>query len=141
MKYGYDNQNYQNLHLINDNGKDIHTKVHILLMLTHGPEKPDEKMVCNHKDSIEYHNTLDNLEYVYQYDNIYESYVCGDQNVSLKRTKDDVHKICFYIKNGKSNKEIINIMNIPDSEYHKYYVGIQDIRKKRTWKHISDLYF
>lgn len=141
MRIGYDEQQYQNLHLINDNGKDVHTKIHILLMLTYGPQKPDPKMIVHHKDSIEYHNVLSNLEYVYQYDNIYESFLIGDQKTQLKRTKEDVHIICDLIKNNKSNKEIIRIMGIDDNEYHSYYVALQDIRTKRTWKHISDKYF
>lgn len=142
MRIGYDLQGYPNLHLMNDAGKDIHTKPHILLMNTWGPEKPDPRMVCNHIDSIEYHNTLDNLEWVYQYENIYESYMTNDQKYDLIASKEDVERACKMIADGYNNRMILEeLFKGKNTKQKSIYKWLGSIRNKKSWKWISDKYF
>lgn len=140
MKYSYDRQGYANLHLISDDGKDVHCKIHCLMMAAWIGPRP-EGMVVHHKDSKEYHNELYNIEYVTQADNIYESFICGDQAMQIKRSPNDVKYICSLINKGFDNGEILDILNKYGEERHAYHVALNDIRSKRTWKQISDLYF
>lgn len=143
MRIGYNLQHYPNLHMINNEGKDIHTKPHILLMNTWGPKKKDPKMVCNHKDSIEYHNVLDNLEWMYQYENIYVSYLMGEQENSARAILDSTYSlddICQMIVDGYTDAAIASKINI-GAKVNQVESWINRIRNKEISTHISDLYF
>ena len=98
------------------------------------------ELEVHHKDNNPTHNWVWNLEWVYPeyHKNITLENIDinGENNPQSKLTNDQVHQICKLLEEEKSIKEIINIMNFPDS----YYYMIYKIKNKSRWKSISDNY-
>lgn len=111
----------------------------------------DEKLnEVNHIDCIKYHNNVENLEWVDRIGNMRHAIknglvpvMSGVKNGSCKHDENIIHEICklLLLTNGSPAGTIYLINN----EYLKCgnvnKTIVEDIKRKRTWKHISDKYF
>lgn len=99
--------------------------------------------VTNHIDGNKRNNARRNLEWTTQSGNVQHAYDIGltkvknkrgEKNVNVVLTDVQVHKICKSLVRGNRLVDIYTSMNLT-----KHLV--LNIKKKRTWSHISDKYF
>lgn len=113
---------------------DIQSTVHVLVIDTFKPFRMKDRVLINHIDCDKTNNRLDNLEYVTRSENGKHAFDNGLLNgfVLTKKVYDDdmVHKICQYICDGLSNKEISKKLDV-----RKDYVC--EIRHRRRRQRIS----
>jgi hypothetical protein len=128
---------YINSHL------SIQHKVHV--RLTHrlvasafiGPCPPGKEV--NHKDGNKSNNNIDNLEYVTSSENHRHAIniglqrsVNGDRHGMAKLSYEDVLKVIFLLKSGKTQREIANMFGIGQPSVSNINIG-------KTWsKTISE---
>lgn len=104
---------------------------HVLVADTFKLVRNKDKYQINHIDGNKLNNSISNLEYVDQFENMTHRIVC------LKQTKhpdEVIEKICQMLASKKYNqKEVSRILNIP-------YTTVSGIYKRRVRTHISDKY-
>ena len=96
----------------------------------------------NHKDGNKKNNKLENLEYLDRLGNAYHAKVnnlyksCEDHhNATLSNY--EVHQICQWMQDGKSNIEIISLL---DLDIVRYMNILSKIRHRKSWTNISKKY-
>lgn len=99
---------------------------------------PENKPIVNHKNLIKKDNRVENLEWNTSKENNQHAHDNGAFRSSGAHhhaifPDELIHKICSMIQEGRRTIDIIKALEVP-----KYLV--HDVRTKRTWNHISDLY-
>ena len=95
---------------------------HRLLLETFCPCENMKKLTVNHKDGNKKNNTLDNLEWLTNEDNLRHSGIA-------KLTDSDVRRIRIAYNIGFSIKRLSDTFAVND-------ITIKRVIKKKTWKHI-----
>lgn len=122
------NKGYFKLSLCIDR-KRVKVLVHRLVALTYVPN-PDNKPCVNHIDGCKTNNSVENLEWVTQKENIIHAARNGlISHVSL--SNEQVHTICKYIKQGLSDIEIAKMFDTTKDIIYRIRVGdnYKDISK------------
>lgn len=118
-------------------------RVHILVALVYIKNRYDKPTV-NHINGIKYDNRVSNLEWcTYKEQTAHaiknglkKDY--GEFNYNCKYPDSLIRKICKYMHNGKSNKEIIKLFNkIGDKKFYKL---VYHIRKRENRLNICNKY-
>lgn len=114
--------------------------LHRLVLLVFNYIKDSDKLDVNHKDGLKYINFLSNLEWCTTRENNLHALqnklripVSGENHYKSKITVDDANYICQLLSSKYSIKEIVDITGISRDI-------ITDIKRRRTWKYISNNY-
>lgn len=128
---------YTTVNIKYNNGERKVKFVHRLVAEAFIPN-PENKPIVNHMNLVKKDNRVENLEWVTAKENNQHAHdngafrTDGASHNSIFHV-DVIHRICKLIQEGRRTIDIIKLMGVP-----KYLVD--DIRKKRIWNHISDLY-
>lgn len=109
----------------------------------------DFQLQVNHKDARKDNNYYENLEWVTNRENIQHSlenklqeFVKGSKHGGSLITEKEADILCKYISQGFSNIEILNkipgYFNLTRLQLRSI---LKHIRHKKSWCHVSDLYF
>ena len=138
MKTKHDKDNYE-VCGIRINGKSKTVKIHRLVADAFIPKKVGKTQV-NHINGKKFDNTVWNLEWVNNSENIYHALTTGlkipnkgEDVYCSKYTEKDIIKICDMLLENKSFADIMTELNVPN--YIVHFI----LRKKR-WKHITEKY-
>lgn len=158
MSFGSDGGGYSVAVLVNKMGFPQNFRVHRLVMLTFRYDEylemvakyPDSRIVVSHVNNnkklnyVDFPGFPDNLKWSTQSQNMLDAHttgvkkaVYGEDNGVSKLTVPKVQRICQLIKDGYTNQQIASLVN----EDGATPSNIENIRKKRTWKHVSYKYF
>lgn len=122
-------------------------KLHRLVAFNFITEDIFNGMTVNDINGDKSDNSIYNLEVVTREENIQHAFrtglnvpLRGQDNPSAKLTDEIVREICQYIKEGKTINQYRDII------YNKYgktitRYQVHDIKRRKTWKHISCEYF
>ena len=99
---------------------------------------PENKKFVNHKNLIKNDNRVENLEWVTPKENNVHAHKNGAFRTNgahhhAVHCDEVIHKICSLIQEGRRTIDIINTVSVDKSL-------IFNIRKRKAWMHISDLY-
>lgn len=131
------------------------TGYYVVNVIVHGKRRPEyvHRLVAkaylpnpkglpevNHKDGNRLNNDVDNLEWVTAEDNLKHSIANklpkrGESHYKTELTDKDVHRICHLLHAGWSAKRISEFSGLVVSR-----AVVLNIRSKRDWKEIADLY-
>lgn len=94
----------------------------------------------NHKDGNRLNNAVENLEWVTAEDNLKHSIANklpkrGSSHYKTELAEKDVHRICSLLQEGWSAKKVSDSSGLVVSKS-----VVLNIRSKRDWKEIADLY-
>lgn len=118
--------------------------VHRLVAFAFVPGMTEERNCVNHIDGDKLNNYYKNLEWCSKLENNRHAYAThlnnciGENCRSAKLTNEKVHEICALLQDGRSIKEILNIIGMEDTLNN--YEIIRSIRKGYAWKSISKDY-
>jgi hypothetical protein len=96
-----------------------------------------EKLQVNHKDGNKRNNSLDNLEWVTNYENTQHAIKNGlrnnngEANPSAKLTEEDIYRIVQLIREKKTCAFIARQFNVSAS-------AIERIKRRETWTSITE---
>lgn len=112
------------------------------IVAKHYVDNPLDKPMVNHLDGDKKNNHKDNLEWCTCSENFIHAQEIGLRPIGSKRSsalidEDCVHKVCQMIINGKPRGEILSAGIHKELKKHM----VDNIRRGRSWKHISKLYF
>ena len=139
---------YMMVKLMTDGKKNNKTyKVHRLVAYTFLYEDNWDELTVNHINGDKTDNSIYNLELISHADNVKHAYdiglmkpLRGELNGSSKITEEIARDICICISNNikpmKTQKLIFDKYGVEISK-DMYY----DIKRKRTWRHVSRYYF
>lgn len=149
LKQSLDKDGYVVYKLPNINGKIKTYKGHRLVAKSYIRRKlfTDAKAV-NHINGIKHDNRICNLEWVTtSYNNTHAiknglKNINGERNGMSLYSRELIDDICDHIENGKTNTEIINILDIPTKGKSKTakHALVSSIRKRKIWKEVSESY-
>jgi len=128
------------------NNHSYNFRIGRLVLMTFKPIENPENFQANHLDGNKFDNSIWNLEWVTQIENIHHAIKTGlanqlgENHHATKLTNDDVHIICKYLEDGYTYDEICKYMNIPLNSYRKFKDIIHNIVRGVTWTHISKDY-
>lgn len=97
-------------------------------------DNPDNLPQVNHINGDKQDNSVENLEWCTQSINQYHAHHNGLQKRYTKVSEDQVKTICELLSEGVSIRTISSLMKI------SRYIP-EDIKRKKTWLHISKDYF
>jgi len=97
-------------------------------------ENPDGFPQVNHLDGDKQNNTVENLEWCTQSINQYHAHANNLQKRFTKVSEQQVKTICDLLGEGLSVRSISQVMDI------SRYIP-EDIKRGKTWRHISKEYF
>lgn len=106
-------------------------------------ENPDysSKEICEIV-GLEYNKQNSNIIYTIKSKDTWNHISCNYNIIppipNLKYDENLIHKICKYLEDNISSKEICRLLNIPYDTNNIAYIS--KIKTKDTWKEISDLY-
>ena len=139
---------YEYIKLYSNNGSRSSYQVHRLVAITF-LKIPDKyikhgytvkTLQVNHINGIPHCNAIFNLEWCTPLENTRHAHntglawkLHGEYNSVTSLTNDDVHKICKYLEEGKSNKFIQSHIKVSDTIIHS-------IRSGESWTDISKKY-
>lgn len=110
--------------------------VHRLVATAFVGPQPTRSHQVNHIDGNKANNNYTNLEWLLPRDNIAHAMkelgivYCGEDNGAAKYTEADAYNICHMLSAGYQGKEISKILGVSKNMAY-------DIKRGRTWKHIS----
>ena len=137
LKFDITNMGYRRVTL-SMAGKFKRIAIHRLVALHYLPN-PEGTRQVNHKDGDKLNNHVENLEWVTCSENRLHAHRTGlarrgenHQNTNL--TDKTVNDVCSLIAQGFRRKEILS--QYPEVSKYQF----DDIRRKRTWVHISKAY-
>lgn len=121
------------------NGKRRPEYVHRLVAKAYLPN-PCGLPEVNHKDGNRLNNNVENLEWVSAEDNLKHSIENklpkrGSSHYKTELTDKDIHRICHLLQSGWTAKKISESSGVLVSR-----AVVLNIRSKRDWKEIADLY-
>ena len=101
-----------------------------------------DKPMVNHLDGVKTNNSADNLEWCTCSENFIHAQETGLRPIGSARSsalidEECVHNVCKMIIEGKPRGEILSAGLHPELKKHM----VDNIRRGRTWKHVSKLYF
>lgn len=123
-------------------------KIHRLVAKTFIPNYDETKNTVNHKDGNKLNNSISNLEWMSNLENMRHSYetglrinapelmskaAMGENNSSAKLSEKDVLNIYSLVNSGLSDIEIA-------TKYNVTRTNIIAIRTGRSWKHLYSLF-
>ena len=122
-------------------------KLHRLVAKLYVRGETPEKCEVDHIDGDKTNNRASNLRWVshlenmrYAYENKLVPIMRGERNGSCKVTEEQVQEICELLVSFKGKSaEVCKYLRNKGYDYKFGY--ILDIKRKRTWVHISDKYF
>ena len=95
---------------------------------------------CNKTDNyyklLEWCDGKENMAHALQHNRVN----VGEKNYLSKLTDNQVYQICELLQQGKSYKEILDIIGMDSSPYSNNYDLIGNIKRGIAWKHISRNY-
>lgn len=105
-------------------------------LFVHNEDK--QRKTVNHIDGDKFNNHKDNLEWATDKENNAHAASIGlkakgETHGRCKHTMSQVHFICSLISQGFSNGDIAKIVDVNPTL-------VTDIRRGRSWKHVSNLY-
>ena len=143
LKQFKDNRGYLKvaMSLAGHRKKNTSVSVHRLVALTYIPnEDPYIKTTVNHKDYDKTHNSVDNLEWMSNSDNVKDAYKTnhhimgkGVSANSSKYTEKQVRDVCKLLEKGETPKHITTLTGIPEN-----VVG--HIKARKIWTSVSEDY-
>lgn len=132
------NRKYYSVKLSNK-GERKHCFVHRLLAEAYIPN-PENKNYVNHKDGNKLNNNVENLEWVTFAENIQHSFqtglnkgLAGEENGKALLNEDQVIKIYEKLLSGEKSIDIAKEFGVNRST-------IGNIKRKRLWKHVTDVF-
>lgn len=113
--------------------------VHRLVAICYLPN-PNHLPFINHIDGDKTNNCVENLEWCTNSENMKHAWMSGlmkkgEEHGGSKFSEEQVHEVCRYLQEGLSANEV--------SSKCSFYISrnrVLDIRARRTWKDISNLY-
>lgn len=126
--------------------------IHILVAETF-LDKPDNAEQVNHKDKNRANNSVDNLEWCTQLENIYHQLTNtntpqygykvdkwnkiskGEENGMSRITTEQCHFICKLLSEGYSRMDIVRAC-----DFYITYDIVRFIHERKRWKHVSKYY-
>ena len=146
MALFHDEKGYVITSLMCEEGRNKTVKVHRLVATAFIPNPLDLPHV-NHIDGRKKNNYYENLEWSTISDNVLHAYKNGlitpkrgELNGTNKYSEDVIRYICKQLANGYSGriikKEVKDKFGVQITRYL-----VSDIKKKKTWSHVSDEYF
>lgn len=138
IQWGYTEDGYRNVKLVNDDGIRKTLLVNRLVGETFCIVRATNQTEVDHMYGNKDDNYFMHLRWVTPSENQKYSYQLGLRKpANLKHDLDtEIALVCKLISEGLTNKEILNTVNFEIREEN-----IQNIRAKRTHKKISDKYF
>lgn len=134
-------------------GRRAMTMVHRLVAWEFCPNYSEERNIVNHKDSETTNLYYENLEWVTISENNKHRFEHGRGTTSpppINRGEDspthlyketDVHEVCQLFVDGKTLNEIMKQKGYSkNSDNRSYYYFIFDIKRRKTWSHITNEY-
>lgn len=122
---------YHHIDIYTDDNERKTVKVHLVVMHTYKPHPDWENMEVNHKRSKD-HNGVKDLEWLTPRENIKHAMDTGLRGGTYLSDK-KIMKICKDLEDGHSIRKV--------SEKNKVSIYVvHDIKRKRTYRHISDGY-
>lgn len=143
IKESYTTDGYASIKLVDDKGKRTTIRLNRLVasVFIHN-DNPNIKIEVNHKDGNKKNNRATNLEWSTPSDNQKHAYrnnlresMKGSKNPSSNYTEEQVREVCELLERGHSTKTIMSICNFVKSDGF-----VNNIKNKKTWKHISVKY-
>lgn len=141
-------RNYEYVKLYTTRGTRSSYQVHrlVAMMFLEIPKKyldlgyTFKSLQVNHINGIPHCNGIINLEWCTPKENTRHAHITGlawklhgENNAVAILKNEDVHKICKYLEDGKSNKFIMSKINVSDRTIHA-------IRSRIVWTDISSQY-
>ena len=111
------------------------------LVATHYIPNHNNLPMVNHIDGCKMNNSVDNLEWVSCKENTIHAFKTGlragcERHWCAKMSNELVHKLCMEISSGKTRGEILRMPEFQTVTKTQF----DDIRRRRSWKSISDIY-
>lgn len=139
---------YLYVSLMRDNNKALKIGVHVLVA-TYFCKIPkrlqllNQPLVPNHDDFDRTNNYYKNLTWMTyamnnEWNRIHNHWKIGENAPNAKIDNDTVHKICKLMEDGFLNKDIMKLLGLSNSSYHKSLLTY--IRNGTKWKSISSQY-
>lgn len=126
---------------LSQNGKTKRYFVHRIVAEHFLPEPPqiEDRLEVNHLDGDKSNNSSDNLQWSSGSENVVHALdtglrLRGESHVNSKLTDDQVRDVCSFISWGCPKKQVLDF--VPECTKYQY----DDIRRRKTWKHISKAY-
>ena len=144
LKGAIDKDGYLVYGLPNRNGKIKTRKAHRLVAFTF--LKESNYFYVNHKNGNKLNNYYKNLEWCdIKYNNKHArdtglNNITGENNPYSKFKNDLINEICILISEGYTNKQIIDITNIPSKSKSSKHSLISSIRHRKSWISVSKVY-
>lgn len=112
------------------------------LVASHYIPNPNNLPMVNHIDGCKVNNSVDNLEWVTCKENTIHAFKTGlratrENHWCAKLTSELVHKLCMEISSGRTRGEILSLPEFNCVSKTQF----DDIRRRRSWKSISEVYF
>ena len=119
------------------NGQPKRYYLHRLVATEHVPN-PDNKPFINHKDGNKNNNHKSNLEWVTCQENTIHAFEIGlrsrgEDATQAKLSNELVHEVCGLISAGFIRGDVLKHLPINKTQF-------DDIRRRKSWKHISKNY-
>lgn len=136
MKTKIDKDGYQTISLVTSEGKRSSFGIHRLLMVTYCPCSIMDKLVVNHIDGNKKNNSLENLEWVTNAENVYLAHRDGLNNTVGENhgraiiSEEEAKQIIQLLNQGKSSTQIMK--KIPNATKKIIF----HIKYGETWKHL-----
>lgn len=117
--------------------------VHRLVMLAFNPIDNPETFQVNHIDTVKVTNTVDNLEWVTNSENMIHAYKhnlykIGEEHKCAMISNQQAIRICEGLQMGYSYNDICIYSNLPVTNKSKALIC--QIKVRNNWKHISKDY-
>lgn len=129
-----DEKGYVSVSLVTESGKVKKRRVHRLMAITF-LANPEHKPEVNHINTIKTDNTLSNLEWATNHENMKHSYSMGkhtqvgESNSGAKLTEDNVREIRAKLIRGLHHRTIAD-------QYHVSRETVYAIQAGRVWAHV-----
>lgn len=140
IKPGLTSDGYQNIKLVNDEGKRCTIRLSRLVAKTFIPNHDKNKTEVNHINGNKLENMVDNLEWVTPSENQKHAYknnlrkpISKKQCVFTKYTEEQVRELCVILEKdfNKSSTEIMKKLSYKTSSGF-----VNNIKNKKRWKDI-----